>query len=77
MTKDECIARFHHQLWGVLLDVSRTGAKGGERAALEDVAMRKIDQVIGAIYDGCQPAPVNGKPVACRWNDWFPNQVRT
>lgn len=51
MTKDECINRFKHTLWGVMLDVCRTGTTGSHRAALEDKAMAKIDAVIGAIWE--------------------------
>lgn len=63
MTRDECIHKFKHQLWGLMLDVSRSGSRGAERSLLEDQAMRKIEAMIGAIYSDCQPkeVPSNNK----------------
>lgn len=54
MTQDECIRRFHHQLWGVMLDASRSVATGAAKSLLEDQLMRKVDACIGQIWSECQ-----------------------
>lgn len=58
MTRDECINRFHHQLFGIMLDLSRSGLTGAARSMLEDQAMQKIDALIAAIWTESQPRDV-------------------
>lgn len=58
MTKEECVAKFKHQLWGIMLDVSRFSGPGSARAILEEQVMAKISACIGAIWQDCQPKVV-------------------
>ena len=76
MTQEDFVARYHHALWGIMLDVSRTGLTGSQRSILEHHAMVKIDSCLGEIYremtgmDACLAAmgrelskPVNGNGI--------------
>lgn len=59
MTREECIAKFHHQLWGIMLDMGRFKGDSAARSMLEEQLMKKIDAAIGAIWD---KANENNKP---------------
>lgn len=60
MSPDEYVVKYKHQFWGIMLDVSRTGATGSIRAKLEDLAMAKIEAALKALVVEAQ-ADRNGK----------------
>jgi hypothetical protein len=62
MTREECLAKYHHQAWGIMLDCSRFGGSGAARSIMEDQSMRKLDNLIRAIYDDLSPKPAPEKP---------------
>jgi hypothetical protein len=67
MTREETITKYHHQFWGIMLDVSRTGATGSARSLLEEQAMRKIDACLSSLwaeFNVVQKAEKNGLPAA-------------
>jgi len=50
MTREECIQKFHHTLWGIMLEMGRFRGDCAARSLLEDQLMRKIDTIIGLIW---------------------------
>jgi hypothetical protein len=62
MTRDECIQKYRHELWGIMLHLSRTGMTGAQRSLLEEQMMKKIDLCLSSIWKDCQNGvEVNGK----------------
>jgi hypothetical protein len=50
MTREECIRKYHHQLWGIMLECSRYKGDCAARSMLEEQLMAKIDACIAKIW---------------------------
>ncbi len=62
MTREEFVARYRHELAGIVLDGTIARRSGGELSLWLATAMQAIDARLGQMYDQLQPPPPAPKP---------------
>ena len=63
-TRAEFIARWQHELAGLMIDAATSGRSGADLGLWVRTVMRTIDSKLGQMYDGLAPSEPKPEPVA-------------
>lgn len=62
MNREDFIAHFHHEFFGIILEANRTTETGGPLGKMLELWMKKIDMRLGQAWDRLQTTKPADKP---------------